>query len=133
MYGLRATREANTNGHVDITTEAEHTYPVVRRLVEAKIYRSPSYHVQGLHQLILRYSTGREGRGWLVNYVRQNNIKGIVCSLREHLDSNKPCDQKGESRDHTITWWFASTHRHNSGEDIEVVHASCNLFTDATE
>jgi len=132
MPGLRASQESNTNGHVDITIEFEHTSPLVRRLIEAKIYNSPSHHVGGLEQLLLRYTTGREGRGWLVNYVKRKNIRNLVFNLREHLNLTKPCHQTGKCRDYTIAWAFATKHRHSSGEEIEIAHISCNLFAGQT-
>src|SRR6476619_1751733 len=41
--GLTVSREKNSNGHVDITIEADHSNPVRKKLGEAKIYRGPEY------------------------------------------------------------------------------------------
>lgn len=128
MPGLRVTQQAHTNGHVDLTIEAEHTPPLRRRLGEAKIYDSPRYHDKGLKQLLDRYSTGREGSGVLVEYVKKPNIKGLVDKLKEHMDTNKPCAQNGISQDHRINWSFITRHLHSSGELVRVVHLSCNLY-----
>jgi hypothetical protein len=87
--GLRVTQETHSKGHVDITIEAEHTPPVRRRLGEAKIYRGPAYHVSGLEQLIARYTTGREGSGIVVEYVKKPDIKGLVIKIKAHIDENK--------------------------------------------
>ena len=86
MPGLRATQEAHSNGHVDITIEAEHASPLRRRLGEAKIYKGPKYHVDGLKQLLGRYMTGREGYGFIVEYVTRPKIKELVSKIRAHLD-----------------------------------------------
>src|SRR5437588_2521976 len=106
MPGLRATQEAHSNGHVDITIEAEHASPLRRRLGEAKIYKGPKYHVDGLKQLLGRYMTGREGYGFIVEYVTRPKIKELVSKIRAHLDLSKPCAQKGKSQDHRIRWSF---------------------------
>ena len=124
---LRATQEAHSNGHVDITIEAEHAPPLRRRLGEAKIYNGPVYHVEGLQQLINRYTTGREGSGLVVEYVKQQGIKDLVSKIRSHMDSLKPCVQNGESQNHRIRWAFTTKHQHHSGEIMRVLHLNCNL------
>jgi hypothetical protein len=126
--GLRVTQEAHSNGHVDITIEAEHTPPLRRRLGEAKIYDGPSYHVNGLEQLINRYSTGREGSGIMGEYVKKANIMDLVAKVRLHMDTNKPCAQSGDSQEHRIRWAFMTNHRHSSGELLRVLHLNCNLY-----
>ena len=52
--GLTVTQETNSNGHVDLTIEADHCTPARVKLGEAKIYRSPGYHIKGIGQLIGR-------------------------------------------------------------------------------
>ncbi len=127
MPGLRATQEAHSNGHVDITIEAEHAPPLRRRLGEAKIYNGPAYHVEGLQQLINRYTTGREGSGLVLEYVKQQGIKDLVAKIRVHMDAERPCVQDGECEDHRIKWAFTSRHHHHSGEILLVLHLNCNL------
>lgn len=127
MPGLHVTQEAHSNGHVDITVEAERAPPLRRRLGEAKIYDGPKYHVDGLKQLLDLYTTGREGSGFLVEYVKKPKIKDIVSKVRAHMDTSKPCAQKGKSQDHRIRWSFITNHTHRSGERLRVLHLSCNL------
>jgi hypothetical protein len=127
MPGLCATQEAHSNGHVDITIEAEHSPPLRRRLGEAKIYNGPAYHVEGLEQLMNRYTTGREGTGLVVDYVKQQGIKDLVAKIRSHMDLEKPCVQDGNSQDHRIRWAFTTKHHHSSGEILRVLHLNCNL------
>jgi DNA methylase len=126
--GLLVVQEANSNGHVDITIEAEHAKSVTVRLVEAKIYSGPAYHVKGIEQLLDRYLTGREGQGWILTYVRKDNIKALMVKIRGYLDLEKPCRQQAECEDHRINWAFASKHAHSSGEEINITHMGCNLF-----
>jgi hypothetical protein len=130
---MRALQEAHTNGHVDLTIEAEPTLPVRRRLGEAKIYRSPSYHVKGLNQLVDRYSTGRYGTGFLVEYFKKPNIKNLIMGIRKHMDENKPCAQNGSGQDHTMRWAFSSNHDHVSGEKLRVLHLNCNMAVSRNE
>ena len=126
--GLRVTQEEHSNGHVDITIEAEHCVPARRKLGEAKIYATPSYHEKGLKQLVDRYSTGREIRGLLLNYVRKQDIAEVIRNLRESLDKSLPQDQKGPTQDHRLKWSFSSVHGHSSGEDLAVDHVGFNLY-----
>src|SRR3984893_7746551 len=99
--GLTVTQETNSNGHVDLTIEADHCTPIRRKLGEAKIYDGPVYHFKGLEQLLGRYTTGREGRGLLIVYFRKQNIAGLVKKLREKMDADLPCQQQGKTVDHT--------------------------------
>ncbi|HZE70017.1 MAG TPA: hypothetical protein VE135_10895 [Pyrinomonadaceae bacterium] len=124
---IRAIQEAHSNGHVDITVEAEHHVPIRRRLGEAKIYNGASYHVKGLEQLLQRYMTGREGGSFLVEYVKLAGIASLVQKLREYLDSNLPCSQDGACENSDIRWAFSSKHLHRSGELLRVLHLNCNV------
>ncbi|MGO7219352.1 hypothetical protein ACCT02_14695 [Rhizobium ruizarguesonis] len=128
--GLHVTQETHSNGHVDIVIEAEYCSPMRRKLGEAKVYDGPAYHVAGLEQLLNRYTTGREGRGLVISYVRKTNIANLVKSVREHMDLELPCGQQGKTQDHTWKWAFNSTHGHSCGEDLQVSHIACNMFVE---
>jgi hypothetical protein len=132
MPGLTVTRETNSDGHVDLTIEADHCSPARRKLGEAKIYDGPAYHFMGLEQLLGRYTTGREERGLLIVYVRKPNISGLMKGLRERMDSDLPCKQQGNTADHALKWSFLSAHAHACGDNLEVSHIGCNLCTKAT-
>lgn len=132
MPGLTITQEAHSNGHVDLTIVADHCMPARRRLGEAKIYNGPAYHVAGLKQLLHRYMTGREGRGIVIAYVRKKNIAGLMKEIRAHMDCDHPCQQQGETIEHTLKWSFTSTHTHSCGENLPISHIGCNLFVDHT-
>jgi hypothetical protein len=126
--GLLVMQEANSNGHVDITIEAEHAKSAIIRLAEAKLYSGPAYHVKGLEQLLDRYLTGRGNRGWILTYVRRDNIKTLMVKIRDYFDAEKFCRQEAKCEDHRIKWAFASKHAHSSGEEIDITHMGCNLF-----
>ena len=96
--GLTVTQETNSNGHVDLTIEADHCTPARIKLGEAKIYSSPSYHIKGIGQLLGRYTTGRETPGLLINYVRKPDIKAIMAKLKAEMDKKLPENQTGHSR-----------------------------------
>ena len=121
------TQEAHSNGHVDIIIEADHCTPTRTKLGEAKIYSGFKYHTAGLEQLLGRYTTGREGRGLLIIYVRQKDILGLVSKLRNQMDVILPLKQQGKTEDHILKWSFISTHAHACGDDLEVGHIGCNL------
>lgn len=126
--GLTVTQETNSNGHVDFTIEVSFSSPIRRKLGEAKIYDGPAYHMKGLQQLLGRYTTGREGRGLLIVYVKRPDVAGIMKKLRDKMDQDLPEQQKGNAKDHTMKWSFISIHGHSCGDDLEVGHIGCNLF-----
>jgi hypothetical protein len=120
-------REANSNGHVDLMIEAVGCIPARIKLGEAKIYKGPKYHMEGMSQLLGRYTTGREMAGLVISYVRQADIKGITVNLRAVLDRELPEGQIGPSKDVTLKWSFETEHRHGSGEVVCLAHIGCNL------
>lgn len=126
--GLRATREGYSNGHVDLTIEVGFCSPMKRKLGEAKIYAGPGYHLQGLEQLLGRYTTGRETRGILIEYVKQADIAGLVKKIRERMDVDLPMQQQGPTQDNGLKWSFISIHKLTSGDDHPVAHYGCNLY-----
>lgn len=128
LPGVTVTQETNSNGHVDITISIEFLPELYVRLAEAKIWRGAEYHIQGLEQLIHRYTTGREGKGIMISFVKTEKIKKLFEKLKEAMNQNKPCDQIEDCKDSEINWAFQSKHEHNSGEEIEVFHVGCNLY-----
>jgi hypothetical protein len=125
--GLTVTQETNSNGHVDLTIEADHCTPARTKLGEAKIYSSPSYHIKGIGQLIGRYTTGRETPGLLISYVRVKNIKEITSKLKAAMDNHLPENQVGPCENHTLKWSLVTKHTHSSGEILAIGHIGCNL------
>lgn len=125
--GLTVTQETNSNGHVDLTIEADHCSPARIKLGEAKIYSGPNYHIKGIGQLLGRYTTGRETPGLLINYVRKKDIKGITAKLKTAMDKKLPENQTGPCDDHALKWSLVTKHEHSSGEIVSIGHIGCNL------
>ncbi len=128
MPGLNVQREPSSNGHVDIMVTVDHSFPLKIKLIEAKIYDGPAYHIEGLNQLLGRYTTGQETRGIILEYVKRKDIAGLVKKIREAMDGQLPCQQKGTTQDHILKWSFLSCHKHSSGEDLDVAHIGCNMY-----
>ncbi len=126
--GLTVTRQTYSGGHVDLTIELQYGYPMRRKLAEAKIYDGPMYHVKGMQQLHGRYTTGREGRGLVIEYVRSAGIAKLFEKLRETLDADLPLQQKAPTKSHPMKWAFISVHGHSCGDDLEIGHIGCNLY-----
>lgn len=129
--GLHCTREQNSNGHVDLTITSKHSTPEFKKLGEAKIYRGPEYHIDGVGQLLQRYTTGRETCGVVLSYVKKENVKQLVEKLRQVMDKKLPYKQTGPCTDSPLKWSFLSNHEHSSGENLDLRHVGCNLFSDA--
>lgn len=127
--GLTVTNETHSNGHVDLFIKVDHCHPERIKLGEAKIYRGPQYHIKGLEQLLGRYTTGRETRGLLLVYYRDQGIADLVGKIRTEMDKTLPMQQQGKTIDHAIKWSFLSKHTHSSGDDNEIGHIGCNLFS----
>jgi len=126
---LRVTQETHSNGHVDITIEGAGIVQPFLRLGEAKIYRTYSYHLGGMEQLINRYSTGRVNTGFIFVYVKKEGVKEIMEDLMNKLDSNKSFSQIGKSQAHSkIKWSYNTKHIHSSGEELRVLHLGINLY-----
>jgi hypothetical protein len=126
LPGLRATRERNVKGHVDITIEIEHSYPHRRWLAEAKIWGGPKYHIDGMNQL-LGYMNGRDRSGYVFDYVQEQDIEGKWSRLKKSLDAGKPLKQLRKVKDIAGPWTFETHHQHSSGATIRLVHYGVNL------
>ncbi len=125
-----ATREKSSNGHVDLTVSLNNSQFNWVKLGEAKIWDGNKYHVGGLEQLLTRYTTGRECRGFVISYVKKKDVKGLFEKLRAYIDEKKPINLEGLCKDHNIRWSFLSDHKHSSGELVEVHHVGCNLYVE---
>lgn len=127
MPGLSVVREGYSNGRVDLTIKSESIKFSQRRLAEAKIYAGPAYHAQAIEQLVSRYSTGRQSRGYVLEYVKKPGISDIVVKLRAKANLDFPVNQQGATCDHQMKWAYISDHLHTSQELIRVVHINVNL------
>jgi len=120
--GLTVVQEAHSNGHVDLTIELDHSVPMIRKLGEAKIHKGPGYHIEGIAQLLGRYTTGREGSGLLISYFRNKDIKGLTANLRAAMDDKRPFNQLEPCKDHKLKWTLSTKHKHSSGEVVLLTH-----------
>jgi hypothetical protein len=127
MPGLAVVREGYSNGRVDLTIRSESVMFPEQRLAEAKIYAGPAHHAQAIEQLVSRYSSGRQSRGYVIEYVKKSGIAEIVLKLRKKADADFPVQQYGATCDHRMKWAYVSSHRHTSEELIRVVHINVNL------
>ena len=125
--GIQTIQEGHSNGHVDITILATCCMPQRKKLAEAKIWGGAQYHTDGVKQLLGRYTTGSEGRGLLIVYVKSAGIKELIGKARKTMDKDLPFDQTGAATDLSLTWSFLTKHKHSSGEVMEVGHIGCNL------
>lgn len=128
MPGLTVVREGYSNGRVDLTIKSESVKFSEKRLAEAKIYSGPFYHNKAIEQLITRYSTGRQSRGYVIEYVKKPGITDIVAKLRKKADAELPVVQQGLTTDHKMKWAYESDHLHSSGEIVKVLHINVNLY-----
>ncbi|HDQ15791.1 MAG TPA: hypothetical protein ENN45_01890, partial [Bacteroidetes bacterium] len=99
---VSVTRETHSNGHVDLTVKLVNSPTNRTKLGEAKIWSGPSYHTKGLGQLLNRYTTGRECRGFVISYVKLQDIKALFEKLRQYIDNEKSCNLQGICKDHNI-------------------------------
>lgn len=125
-YGIQATSQTNSRGHVDIFMK--HSWQTSLVICgEAKIWRGCAHHVGGLEQL-LGYTTGRHPFCFVFAYVQTGQIKNHMEALQQHLDSNVPNHQRGPCSLHSrMRWALLSDHEHESGEVVRVLHAGVNL------
>lgn len=125
-YGIRASSQTNSRGHVDIFIE--HSFlPGLKVCGEAKIWRGVSYHIRGLGQ-VLGYCPGRMPYCFMLEYVTNGKISENVSKLRKKLDAELPEHQQGPANSHSsMPWTLVTFHLHSSGENLEVLHTAANL------
>lgn len=125
-YGIRASRETNSRGHVDIFVQ--HNWKTSFVICgEAKIWHSVRSHIDGLAQ-VLGYTTGRMPYCFVLSYVTKGAIQAHVDALRDALNSERPEKQSGPcSNHHAHCWMLCSEHLHSSGRPVRALHAAVNL------
>jgi hypothetical protein len=122
-------KESYRNGHVDITV----IHPRMRHyqyLGECKIYAGFKRHCSGCDQLLNRYSSGRNARGFLLEFFNRRGMYRLLQGLKKQFDQDSPLAMKGRSRQHEhIKGAFISLHKHFTSAEVEVLHLGCNLYT----
>ena len=71
--------------------------------------------------------TGRELRGFCMDFFAQPGLFEKMQTLRGRLDTDLPLNQRGPSADHRIRGAFVTTHRHGNGSNIEILHLGCGV------
>lgn len=123
--GWRATAETNNNGHVDVVVECSFGKQW-RYLGECKLHKTYQYHVDGCEQL-LGYCTGHERRAFCMDFIKSPGAFTRMKKLREKMDEERPLGQRGASTDHAIRGGFLTSHDHQSGAVVEILHLGCSV------
>jgi hypothetical protein len=121
-------KEGYRNGHVDIIVG----HPRLKHfqyLGECKIYKGFRHHCSGCEQLLNRYSTGRDMRGFLLEFFNRSDMYKLLQTLKTKFDTVFPLEMKAPSKEHGhIKGAFVSLHSHFTSTDVEVLHLGCNLY-----
>lgn len=126
--GVDATAEPFHKGHVDFIIQHRH-HRTLRYLGECKKWRAVDWHMKGLDQLVNRYHTGGHQGAALVAFAFVQDIEGSFKELRNKLDKEKPVEQQGGCVLHTkLPTAFYTTHKHDRGTLVKVLHVGCHLF-----
>lgn len=125
---VEAANDGYHGGHVDLTIRHPRRKYLVA-LGECKIWDGYVWHVKGCRQLLDRYLTGRQRRGFCIEFFTIANMMGILKGLSEEYASKRPLELSGEPRPHEwIDGAFITRHPHSSGAMIEICHVGCNMF-----
>lgn len=125
LMGWRATAETNNNGHVDVVVECAFGRHW-KYLGECKVWDGYQYHVGGCEQL-LGYCTGRERRAFLMEFIQATDAFKKMKTLRAEMDKERPLKQTNAGADHRILGAFLTSHDHESGAIVEILHLGCSV------
>jgi hypothetical protein len=125
LMGWRATAETNNNGHVDVVVESAFGRHW-KYLGECKLHKGYQYHVDGCEQL-LGYCTGREPRAFCMDFITAPPAFEKMRKLRAGMDAERPLKQKAAAADHRILGAFVTSHDHNSGAVVDILHLGCSV------
>lgn len=125
LMGWRATAETNNNGHVDVVVECSFGRHW-KYLGECKLHKGYQYHVDGCEQL-LGYCTGREPRAFCMDFINATDAFTKMKKLRAEMDEKRPLKQTAAAADHSILAAFLTSHEHQSGTLVEILHLGCSV------
>lgn len=125
LMGWRATAETNNNGHVDVVVECAFGRHW-KYLGECKLHKGYQYHVDGCEQL-LGYCTGREPRAFCMDFINGTDAFKKMKKLRAEMDEKLPLKQTAASLGHSIRGAFLTSHDHDSGAIVEILHLGCSV------
>jgi hypothetical protein len=122
--GYDATHDTDHRGHVDIRVKNK----TFVWLGEAKIHSNYSWLLDGLKQLHMRYSTGKEEGSGILIYIKGSNAKRVMDEWRKRLEADGECNLKETNEGiEKLTFW--SIHQHEgSGLEISTKHIGVSLF-----
>lgn len=125
LMGWRASAETNNNGHVDVVVECSFGRHW-KYLGECKLHKGYQYHVDGCEQL-LGYCTGRERRAFCMDFISATDAFKKMKKLRAEMDAHRPLKQKAAGTVHSIVGGFLTSHDHESGAVVEILHLGCSV------
>lgn len=123
-----AAPERHRNGHVDIVVEHPRGLPLTY-LVECKIWDGHARHRGGMRQL-LGYATSYDRRAMCLAFF-VNHQKMVFLLERLRVDVDADADLPAIPPSHACEVFpgaFVSSHRHQSGTVLEIVHVGCDLY-----
>lgn len=126
-YGIRASSQTNSNGHVDIFVYRIRS-PQFVICIEAKIWGGSKRHRTSDIDQIMKYTSGRYPFSYLLIYVRGKNIAQRMNILQKQMDLHKPHLQIGDcSLLPGFNWALKSKHMHSSGAEVCLYHVGVNM------
>ena len=125
-------KEVFRNGHVDVAIGHPRKQQF-QYLGECKIYDGFRKHCRGCDQLLNRYSSGRDLRGFVLEFFYEPRMYLLLEVLKTQFDEDRPLQMKGSSRTHHIKGAFITLHTHFTETDVEVLHLGCNLYIRGTQ
>jgi hypothetical protein len=130
-YAAPCGKESYRNGHVDVAI-GHPRKEQFQYLGECKIYNGFKRHCGGCDQLLNRYSSGRDVRGFVLEFFNRPGMYKLLGDLKTQFDQKVPLKMKGSSTPHDhIKGAFISLHTHFTQTDVEVLHLGCNLYIPA--
>lgn len=116
--------EPHSRGHVDLKVRSAALS--CTWIAEAKKWKSLSWLSGGMRELLERYLSGRQKDGGFLVYVFTKNAYGTIERWRKHLKANRGL-RTVSTMPGLSAFELVSTHRHNSGHDVKVVHFGADL------
>jgi hypothetical protein len=127
-YAAPCEKESYRNGHVDVAIGHPRKQQF-QYLGECKIFGGFKKHCGGCDQLLNRYSSGRDVRGFVLEFFDRPRMYKLLADLKTDFDQRVPLKMKGSSKPHDhIKGAFISLHTHFTQTDVEVLHLGCNLY-----
>lgn len=120
LLGYDAKSDPNTRGHVDILVESRRLN--LKWIGEAKKHAGYDKDVEGVLQLITRYTSGADDHGAVVLYVFNRNAARMTAEWRTVLTDEPRCETIRLIDDARTVFRFRSVHRHPSGIEYMVRH-----------